>query len=89
MGCGGSQLSEADEDEGLPQVGHWDLEHGIDTVSTEKSDRNRYNERNQYACSCFYTDIYNNRLNTWSRGHVLLQNWRQQLRFELEYYFLS
>jgi hypothetical protein len=37
MGCGGSQLSEADEDEGLPQVGHWDLEHGIDTVSTEKS----------------------------------------------------
>ena len=47
------------------------------------TDRNRYNERNQYACSYFYTDIYNNRLNTWSRGHVLLQNWRQPPLFVL------
>ena len=37
MGCGKSQLSEANEDEGLPQLGHWDLEHGIDMVCTENS----------------------------------------------------
>lgn len=32
MGCGKSQLAEANADEELPQEGHWDLEQGLDTV---------------------------------------------------------
>lgn len=35
MGCGQSTLADADKDEELPQEGHFDLEHGRDTVSYE------------------------------------------------------
>ncbi|VDH98768.1 Hypothetical predicted protein [Mytilus galloprovincialis] len=33
MGCGKSQLAEANADEELPQEGHWDLEQGLDTLN--------------------------------------------------------